>query len=121
MTHPVLMRLRSDDASERRAACAAAVGDPSAVLLVDALADALGDPDASVMRAASDALVALDRGGPSVRDALAKALRGDDVARRWGAASISIWATTRGRPWRSRRRDGRWWIIPLPASGALRR
>ena len=90
MSHPVLVRLRSDDASERRAACAAAVSDPSAVLLVVALADALGDPEPTVVRAASDALVELERDAPSVRTALAKALHSDDATRRWGAAST--WA-----------------------------
>jgi HEAT repeat protein len=86
----VLVRLRSEDPSQRRAACAAAVSDPSAVLLVDALADALGDPEPAVMRAASDALVEIERDAPSVRSALSRALHSDDAARRWGAAST--WA-----------------------------
>jgi HEAT repeat protein len=98
VSHPVLARLRSDDPSERRAACAAAVRDPSAVLLVDALADALGDPEPAVMRAASDALVELERDAPSVRSALAKALRSDDATRRWGAAST--WARIEPPPLR---------------------
>lgn len=100
MTHPIAVRLRSADPNERRAACVAAVDDPSAVLLADALADVLGDPVKAVVRAASDALVAIGRrdggvagrdGGVAGRDggvdeALRRALRSDEPARRFGAA-----------------------------------
>jgi HEAT repeat protein len=75
VSHPIVERLRSRDASERRDACLAAVDDPAAVLLVDALVAALGDPVRAVWRAASDALAAIGRRdagvGPALRAALA--------------------------------------------------
>jgi HEAT repeat protein len=89
VTHPIAARLASRDPAERRAACAAAVEDPSAVLLVDALAGALGDPVKAVVRAASDALVAIGRRSGGVEEALRRALRSDEPARRWGAAFTS--------------------------------
>jgi HEAT repeat protein len=78
--------MRSEDASERRAACRAAADDPSSVLLVDFLCEALGDPDHGVASAAVDALAEIGRRDASVRRALDRALRGDDARRRWGAA-----------------------------------
>lgn len=86
MSHPVLERLRHPDPAERRAACREAPDDPSAVLLLEGLAEALGDADRSVMRAASDALVAAGRGQPETESLLRRALRGDSPRRRWGAA-----------------------------------
>jgi len=86
VTHPLVARLASPDPSERRAACAAAAEDPSGVLLADALAGVLGDPVKAVVRAASDALVAIGRRVGGVEEALRHALHGDDPARRWGAA-----------------------------------
>jgi len=86
MAHPVIERLRCDDPEERRAACLAAVEDPAAVLLVDALTEALGDVQRTVARAASDAIVRIGAGQPEVERSLRRALRGDSPARRWGAA-----------------------------------
>ena len=86
MTHPLVARLTSPDPNERRAACVAAADDPSGVLLADALADALGDPVKAVVRAASDALVAIGRSRGGVEEALRRALHGDDPGRRFGAA-----------------------------------
>lgn len=86
MTHPIAAALASADPNERRAACAAAPDDPSAVLLVDALAERLGDPAKAVVRAASDALVAIGRRSGGVHDALRRALASGDPARRFGAA-----------------------------------
>jgi HEAT repeat protein len=86
VSHPITTRLASADPAERRAACAAAVDDPSAVLLADALADALGDPTKAVARAASDALVAIGRREGGVQEALRRALRSDEPVRRFGAA-----------------------------------
>jgi HEAT repeat protein len=86
VTHPIAERLASADPGERRAACAAAVDDPSAVLLADVLASALGDPVKAVVRAASDALVAIGRRDGGVSEALRRALRSDEPARRFGAA-----------------------------------
>ena len=86
VTHPLAARLASADPAERRAACAAAPDDPSAVLLADVLAAALGDPAKAVARAASDALVAIGRRAGGVEEALRRALRSDDPARRFGAA-----------------------------------
>jgi len=86
MTHPLVARLASPDPADRRAACAAAADDPAAVLLADALADALGDPVKAVVRAASDALVAIGRRAGGVEQALRRALHSEAPARRWGAA-----------------------------------
>jgi HEAT repeat protein len=86
MSHPIATRLESPDPNERRAACAAAVDDPSAVLLADALAAVLGDPVKAVVRAASDALVAIGRRDGGVAEALRRALRSDQPAQRFGAA-----------------------------------
>jgi HEAT repeat protein len=86
VTHPVAARLASADPAERRAACAAAAEDPSAVLLADALADVLGDPVKAVVRAASDALVAIGRRSGGVDQALRRALHSDEPTRRFGAA-----------------------------------
>ena len=61
MSHPLIAQLGSRDPTERREACLAASGDPSATLLTDALCEALGDPVKAVVRAASDALVSIAR------------------------------------------------------------
>ena len=103
MSHPIAAALASADPNERRAACAAAVEDPSAVLLADALAARLGDPVKAVVRAASDALVAIGRrsGGVARRAAFVRrraAQRGGDrvthcklrAARRSRAKSIRL-------------------------------
>lgn len=86
MTHPILADLRADDPATRRSACAAVASDPSAVLLVDALCEALGDPDPSVARAASRALASLGAHRDAVRTALASALRSEQPERRMRAA-----------------------------------
>jgi hypothetical protein len=86
VTHPIVERLASADPAERRAACLAAAEDASAVLLVDALCERLGDPVAAVVNAAMQALVQLAQRDPSVRSALDRALRGEHPRRRWGAA-----------------------------------
>jgi HEAT repeat protein len=86
VTHPIADRLAHPDPNERRAACAAAVDDPSAVLLADALAAALGDPVKAVVRAASDALVAIARRDRGVDSALRRALHGEQPAQRFAAA-----------------------------------
>ena len=82
----LLERLASADPEERRRACLAAVEDPSAISLVDALAKALGDPEKTVARAASDALVEIGTRMGGVESALREALRSDVPGRRWGAA-----------------------------------
>jgi HEAT repeat protein len=93
LTHSLLERLTHSDPAERRAACEEAARDPSAVLWIEALGEALGDPDKAVARAASDALSTIGRTAPEVGDVLRGALdvlRGalhaDDPVRRWGAA-----------------------------------
>ena len=86
MTHPLLERLTHSDPDERRAACEEAARDPSAVLWIEALGDALGDPDKAVARAASDALATIGRTAPEVGDVLRGALHADDPVQRWGAA-----------------------------------
>jgi len=86
VSHPILRRLASPDAAERRAACVAAASDPAATLLTAALCEALGDPVKAVSRAASDALVAIGRQHGDVDPGLRAALHGADPARRFGAA-----------------------------------
>ncbi|MDX1650757.1 MAG: HEAT repeat domain-containing protein [Myxococcota bacterium] len=86
MSHPLLVRLKSNDPDERRAACMDAADDPSGILLADALAQTLGDPVKGVVRAASDALVAIGRRAGGVDDAIRQALHSDEPSRRWGAA-----------------------------------
>jgi HEAT repeat protein len=86
VTHPIALLLASSDPTERRAACAAAIDDPSAVLLADALAARLGDPVKAVVRAASDALVAIGRRSGGVSEALRRALGSAEPAQRFGAA-----------------------------------
>jgi HEAT repeat protein len=86
LTHPLLERLTHSDPAERRAACEEAARDPSAVLWIEALGQALGDPDKAVARAASDALATIGRTAPEVGDVLRGALHADDPVRRWGAA-----------------------------------
>jgi HEAT repeat protein len=86
VSHPIVAALRSAAADERRAACDAAPGDPSAVLLVDPLVDALGDRDARVVRAASRALEQIGRAHGAVLIALRPALRSEDSRQRLEAA-----------------------------------
>lgn len=86
MSHPVIAGLRSASAAERREACRAAVADPSAVLLIDALVAALADDDASVVRAASAALERIGREHPAVLTALRGALRSPEPRQRLEAA-----------------------------------
>jgi HEAT repeat protein len=86
VSHPIVARLLSPDPNERRAACASAIDDPSAVLLADALAELLGDPVKAVVRAASDALVAIGRRSGGVEEALRRALGSAEPAQRFGAA-----------------------------------
>jgi HEAT repeat protein len=86
LTHPVLTRLRDPDASIRREACRAAAEDPSAVLLVDALSEALADTDPAVRRTASEALTRLAPVHDAVREALRRALHSPEPRLRWGAA-----------------------------------
>jgi HEAT repeat protein len=86
VSHPLLAQLKSPDPSLRRDACLAAAADPAAVLLVDALVPALGDPVRAVWRAASDALVAIARRDPGVWPALRGALSSPDAPTRRAAA-----------------------------------
>lgn len=89
MVHSLIGRLTSSDPATRRAACIDASRDPSALVLVDALAELLGDPDRTVARAASDALVRIAADDPGVKTALDRQLRSGDPGRRFGAAFTS--------------------------------
>jgi HEAT repeat protein len=89
VSHPIVERLRSSKPDERISACGDAVEDPSAIVLIDALGEALGDPVKAVARAASDALARLAREIDGVEPALRLALRSDDASRRWHAALTS--------------------------------
>jgi HEAT repeat protein len=89
VTQPIpalLERIASTDPDERRRACLAAVENPSATFLVDALGEALGDPEKAVARAASDALVEIAARMGGVEKAIRSALRSELPRRRWGAA-----------------------------------
>ena len=87
MSHPVIDALRSPDPTRRRDACRAAPSDPSAVLLLDALGEVLGDPARDVSRAAADALAAIGRQHREVDATLRRALRSDHPVRRYRAAA----------------------------------
>ncbi len=80
--------LRTAEEPERRAACRAALEDPSAVLFLDALVGALADDAARVRRAAGDTLAALGQRHAEVDPLLREALRGDDPLARFEAARI---------------------------------
>lgn len=82
----LLQDLASDDPETRRAACRAAPENPSAIVLAEALAQALGDPVKRVARAASDALVAIGRQQGGVEPTLRAALRSPVPSQRWSAA-----------------------------------
>ncbi len=89
MSHPIVERLQSSVTDERVSACRDAVEDPSAIVLIDALGEALGDPDKAVAVAASDALACLAREIDGVEAVVHRALRSDDTSRRWHAALTS--------------------------------
>ena len=92
MSHPIVDALGSSDPEERRDACRRAAGDPSAVLLIDALVEALADPVKAVSREACDALTDIGRSSPDahvLKRALKRALYGDDPRQRWSAAFTS--------------------------------
>jgi HEAT repeat protein len=89
VSHPIIERLQSPEADERASACRDAVEDPSAVLLIDALGEALGDPAKAVALAASEALARLAREIDGVEPVVRLALRSDDASRRWHAALTS--------------------------------
>ena len=86
MERPILARLRSSDPATRRTACLDASRDPSALVFVDALALLLGDPERTVARAVSDALVQIAGHDSGVKTALHRQLRSDDPGRRLAAA-----------------------------------
>jgi HEAT repeat protein len=86
LTHPVLARLSDPDPETRAAACRDAADDPAAVLLVDALGSALGDPDRRVAQSASDALARLAVHAPEVGPLVRDALRADSANQRIHAA-----------------------------------
>lgn len=86
MSHPLVERLGAADPEVRRAACADAARDPSAVLLVDALCEALADPEPRVARAASDALASIGARDAEVGERLGAVLRRPGRDRRWWAA-----------------------------------
>jgi HEAT repeat protein len=89
MSHPLLERLTSTDPAERVDACRSAAHDPAAVILLDALEEALGDPVVAVARQASDALAEIGSRAPEVDALLRRALHGNRPNARWGAAFAS--------------------------------
>ena len=88
MSHPLVERLRSRDPAERRDACLDAAEDPAAVLLVEALVAALGDPVRAVWRAAADALASIGRRDAGVLAALRGALASGEPRTRRVAALV---------------------------------
>src|SRR3990172_7250449 len=86
VSHPIVERRRSPAPAERRDACLAAAEDPAAVLLVEALVPALGDPVRAVWRAASDALASIGGRDPGVFPALRAALASGEPRTRRVAA-----------------------------------
>jgi hypothetical protein len=86
VSHPLLARLASRDAAERRRACRDAAEDPAGVLLVDALEGVMGDPIPAVAAAAADAVAAIGARAGGVDDTLTRALRSDRPNARWAAA-----------------------------------
>jgi HEAT repeat protein len=89
VSHPILERLASPDPGERARACRSAARDPAAVIFLDALEEALGDPVAAVARAASDALAEIGSRAPEVDALLRRAMRSNRPNARWGAAFAS--------------------------------
>ncbi len=89
MSHPLVERLQSPKPDERASACREAAEDPSAILLIDALGEALGDPVKAVALAASDSLARLARETDEVKKTVHRALRSDDASRRWHATLTS--------------------------------
>jgi HEAT repeat protein len=86
VSHPLLERFASSDPGERARACRSAARDPSAVVLLDPLEKALGDPVVAVARAASDALAEIGSRASEVGALLRRAVRSDRPNARWGAA-----------------------------------
>jgi len=99
----LLAGLASPDPDERRRACLSAPENPSAILLADALGEALGDPEKAVARAASDALVEIATRIGGIESAIRAALRSELPSRRWTAALTAA----RIRP------PGPWLLPPL--------
>lgn len=76
VSHDVLEELRSPDTRVRVRACRRAASDPAGALLAEGLVEALGDPERAVVRAASVALVELERHGARLAPLLQRALQG---------------------------------------------
>jgi HEAT repeat protein len=90
LTHPIRERLRSPDAAVRREACRAAAADPAGALLAEALVEALGDGDPSVVREAAEGLVALARTSPGIPALLRRVLReGPGAGRVFAALALA--------------------------------
>jgi HEAT repeat protein len=89
VSHPLLERLHNPQPEERVSACRDVVDDPSAIVLIDALGEALGDPVKAVALAASDALARLARTIDGVEAVVHRALRSDEASHRWHAALTS--------------------------------
>lgn len=84
----ILEALRSNDPKERAQACRDAASDPSAVLWVDALVQALSAPEREVRVAARAALAAVGREHTEVTVRLREHLSGEDRPLRWESALI---------------------------------
>lgn len=87
MSGALLERMQHADPEIRRRACEECGQDGPADAVVAALVRALDDPEKSVVRAASDALVAIEASSGGTRTALARGLQADTLQARFGAAS----------------------------------
>jgi len=85
VTHPLVAALTSRDAGERARACRLAVDDPSAVVLLESLAGALGDPVPRVAMAAADAFASIGARDGEGDERLRRALRRGPPNARWAA------------------------------------
>jgi len=86
VTHPLVRALGSPDGAERARACREAVDDPAAVLLLENLTDALGDPIPRVAMAAADAFAAIGARDGEWDERLRRSLRDGPPNARWAAA-----------------------------------
>lgn len=86
MTRALQARFASPNATERAEACALAGDDANAVLFVELLDAALGDPEPRVARSAGEALSRIAAHADEATRTLQRALRGDRAEARWAAA-----------------------------------
>jgi HEAT repeat protein len=98
VSHPIVERLRSADPERRLGACRDAPDDPSAVLLTEALGEALGDPVRRALHSdqprrrlgAALTWARIEPPPPRLLPALAEGLGARDGALRWAATRTLV-------------------------------